>query len=75
MLSAQVLILPKRWQNSNQLLGSLRQSMAELPPREDHYPGSAERQSAAVSRHPHAELIGERTKRTLITNLDPGRRG
>jgi len=75
-VASQVLVLPKEWDGSARLLDALRDVMRSMPPREAYYPGCADRQKAALARHPAAELLGSGpVPRTLITGLDPDRAG
>jgi aldehyde dehydrogenase (NAD(P)+) len=70
-IAAQVLILPESWDLSAKLLAAIRKLMQELPERYPYYPGSADRQQAAIKHHPNAEQLSGEVPRTLITNLDP----
>ncbi len=70
-IAAQVLILPQNWDHSAELLDAIRKLMRNLPERFPYYPGSADRQQAAISCHPNAEQLSGEVPRTLITNLNP----
>jgi len=70
-IAAQVLILPHNWDRSAALLEAIRELMRNLPQRFPYYPGTADRQQAAISHHPNAEQLSGEVPRSLITNLDP----
>jgi acyl-CoA reductase-like NAD-dependent aldehyde dehydrogenase len=70
-VSGQVLVLPKSWDQSEQLLEAVRRLMKELPPRQAYYPGTVERQQAVLDHYPEAEQFDGPVPRTLITGLDP----
>jgi aldehyde dehydrogenase (NAD(P)+) len=70
-IASQVLVLPKDWSGSDRLVDELRRVIRNIPKREAYYPGSEERQQAAVSKHPHAEILDSGpVPRTLITDVD-----
>src|SRR5574341_628871 len=74
-IAAQVLILPREWDRSGDLLEAIRNLSHELAPRAPYYPGAGERQRATLSAHPNAEVLDEpgraMVQRLLITDLDP----
>ncbi|MCP4251667.1 MAG: aldehyde dehydrogenase family protein, partial [bacterium] len=71
-IASQVLVLPKGWTGSDRLVDELRRIVRGLPERDAYYPGAAERQQAAVAKHPHAALLDSGpVPRTLITDIDP----
>jgi aldehyde dehydrogenase (NAD(P)+) len=70
-IASQVLVLPESWEGSDRLVDELRRTIRSIPPREAYYPGAAERQQAAVAKHPHAEVLDSGpVPRTLITDVD-----
>lgn len=73
-VATQVLVLPEEWEQSKDFVSAIRGMMKRLRPREPYYPGAAQRQSAAVTEHPEAELFdaapASGIPRTLIIGLD-----
>lgn len=72
-VAAQVLVLPREWPLRQAFLDEVRRLMRKLPPRAAFYPGTADRQRAAVAAHPDAELFVGDVPRTVITGLDAER--
>lgn len=68
-IAAQVLILPREWERSTQLLDAVRTQLQTLPPRPHYYPGAEKRIETAI-----AETDGKVEQFAacaLITGLDP----
>jgi acyl-CoA reductase-like NAD-dependent aldehyde dehydrogenase len=74
-VAAQVLVLPREWEQREALLAEIRRLFAELPPRRAYYPGAADRWRSAIEAHPEAERFAGEVPRTLIAGLDPQNAG
>jgi len=74
-IASQVLVLPSGWSGTDKLIGALRSTLAQVEERPAYYPGSDERQNAAISHYPAAERLGAGAARTLIVGVDPGDAG
>ena len=73
-VASQVLILSKSWEQSDKLLGKVRQYLNKVSYRKAYYPGAGSRQKSAKKSYPDAEeLIGE-IPRTLITGIDANKK-
>ena len=68
-VASQVLILPKKWNQSDKLLSKVRHYLKEVPYRKAYYPGSEVRQKDAKKAYPNAEELTGEIPRTLITNI------
>jgi aldehyde dehydrogenase (NAD(P)+) len=73
-VATQVLVMPEKWERSNDFVSAIRGLMRRSRPREPYYPGAAQRQAAAVAAHPEAEVFESATAdgvaQALITGLD-----
>jgi aldehyde dehydrogenase (NAD(P)+) len=72
-IASQVLVLPEGWDGSSVFTDAVRQTLSAAPARPSYYPGSDDRQAAAVAHHAAAETLGG--ARTLILDVDPNDRG
>jgi acyl-CoA reductase-like NAD-dependent aldehyde dehydrogenase len=76
--AARVLILPKGWSQSQDLIEKLKAVLASQPQRKAFYPGAEERFQRFTASNPSAVMIGRRQSGilpwTLIPNLDPSDR-
>ncbi|NIA24951.1 MAG: aldehyde dehydrogenase family protein [Gammaproteobacteria bacterium] len=70
-IASQVLVLPSGWSGTDKLTSALRKTLAEVEERPAYYPGSDDRQNAAISHYPAAEQLGTGAARTLIVGVDP----
>jgi aldehyde dehydrogenase (NAD(P)+) len=71
-VASQVLVLPKKWKNSEKLLAKIRKYLNEIPSRKAYYPGSENRQRSAMEAYPDSETLTGELPRILITDLDSG---
>ncbi len=71
-IGAQVLVMPRDWDQSDALLDAIRDAMSETADRTPYYPGSHDRCVAAVDASNHAETFGDGDLRYLVTDLDAG---
>ncbi len=75
--ATRVIIQHAGWGLRQELLQSVRQVLAQVPPRAAYYPGAHDRQRAFVAAHPEAEQIGTPTDDqlpwTLIAGVDPAK--
>lgn len=71
-VASQVLVLPKKWKNSEKLLVKIRKYLNEVPYRKAYYPGSENRQRSAMEAYPDSETLTGELPRILITDLDSG---
>ena len=68
-VASQVLILPKSWEHSEELLKTVHDLMKDVPYRPAYYPGTEGRQKALMEAYPQAEeLVGD-IPRTIVTGL------
>jgi aldehyde dehydrogenase (NAD(P)+) len=76
-IASQIVVLPRSWPQADRFLEHLRRAVRAAPERRAWYPGAADRQRAAVTAHPGAELLGgdPEVPRTLLPDLDPGDAG
>ena len=76
-VAAQVLVLPEGWDRAEALVREVAAVMQRVEERLPWYPGSAERQRAAVdaaqeaNRHEDTAHVGEEQRRTIIRGIDP----
>jgi aldehyde dehydrogenase (NAD(P)+) len=76
-VAAQVLVLPEGWDRAQDLLHEVAAVMHRVEERMPWYPGSAERQRAAVDaaeeaeRHEGTTHLGDDTRHTIIRGVDP----
>ncbi len=71
-LSSRVLVLPRDWPRSTDLMNALRAVLAATPQRTAYYPGAEERYDAVVAANPTTEPIGPRSPGVLPYTLVPG---
>jgi aldehyde dehydrogenase (NAD(P)+) len=73
-VATQVLVMPEKWERSNDFVSAIRGLMKHRRPREPYYPGAAQRQAAAMAAHPEAEVFesasADAGRQALITGLD-----
>lgn len=73
-VATQVLVLSRDWDLADAFVEAIRSTMRRIRAREPYYPGAAQRQRAAIERHPDAELFAPAAEggpqRALITGLD-----
>jgi len=76
-VATQVLVLPEKWDKSDDFVAAVRGLIKSRPAREPYYPGAAERQSGALAAHPDAERFESASANgaapALITGLDATR--
>jgi aldehyde dehydrogenase (NAD(P)+) len=71
-IASQVVVLPRDWDRSTDVVEALRSQLKTAPPRPAYYPGADERQRAAVAQYPQAvQFAASDASRTLITGVDP----
>ncbi len=71
-VASQVMILPEKWELKDKFLDAVRDVFRKLPARSPWYPGSAERQKAALALHPEAETFSDdEVPSTLIAGIAP----
>ncbi|MYR44791.1 aldehyde dehydrogenase family protein [Streptomyces sp. SID5910] len=68
-VATQVLLVPRHWDGTERLLAEIRRVLGELPPRDDYYPGAADRLDAVLRAHPGAEIHGDGTGRLLVPDV------
>jgi acyl-CoA reductase-like NAD-dependent aldehyde dehydrogenase len=75
--ATRVIIQHASWSQRDDLLRSLRSTLAKVPLRNAYYPGAHERQQSFVAVHPNAEIFGtpqgQELAWTLITGVDAHR--
>ncbi|KAA3640980.1 MAG: aldehyde dehydrogenase family protein [Armatimonadetes bacterium] len=69
-IAAQVLVLPRTWDQKDQFLDAVRSAMAEAEDRDPYYPGSSDRAARAVNQSDEVERFGDDHPRYLVTGLD-----
>ena len=57
-IALQVLVLPERWERSDELEDEVVAALARATPRHPYYPGAADRRDALVGARPGAERLG-----------------
>jgi acyl-CoA reductase-like NAD-dependent aldehyde dehydrogenase len=71
--ATRLIIQQASWEQRPQLLQHIRETLAQIPPRQAYYPGAQERQQAFIKAHPDAECIGKtgagQLPWTLITDV------
>ncbi len=70
-VAAQVLVLPKMWDQADDLLDAIRAVLSAMDDRRSYYPGSADRCVSAVATSSGVEVYGDEHPRYLVTGLDP----
>ncbi|MGK7394285.1 MAG: aldehyde dehydrogenase family protein [Candidatus Cyclobacteriaceae bacterium M3_2C_046] len=70
-VAAQILIIPEKWDQKDELLDQIRVVLSELPARYAYYPGVKERYLKAIDGHDQVESFNGDVPATLITDLDP----
>ena len=71
-VASQVLVLPEKWELKDKFLDAVRDVFRKLPARSPWYPGSADRQKAALAAHPEAETFSDdEVPSTLIADIAP----
>jgi aldehyde dehydrogenase (NAD(P)+) len=75
-VAAQVMVTPAQWTHTSELIAAVREVMGSVEYRQPYYPGSLDRQQAAVRYHDsRTELLDDPAKvpmpRTFITDIDP----
>ena len=69
-VASQILVLPRNWDLSQDLIDAVSEKLKKTPPRIAYYPGAEASQKAAVSAYPDAQQYGESVPRTFITGID-----
>ena len=69
-VAGQVLVLPKGWDQAEELLDAIRATMAAIEDRPPYYPGTLDRLEAVTDRHTTVEAFGRDHTRYLIQDLD-----
>lgn len=67
----QILILPDGWPHADRLLAEIRRLLTTVPARDRYYPGSEDKVSAVLDRHPLAEPCHGDRNRLVIEGIDP----
>ena len=67
----QILILPDGWPHADRLLAEIRRLLTTVPARDRYYPGSEDKVSAVLDRHPQAEPCRGDRNRLVIEGIDP----
>lgn len=71
-VAAQVVVLPKRWEQRGEFVAALRKALDEAPSRPAYYPGSDTRVANADTSYPDAQHLGADGGRVLV--VDPADR-
>ncbi|MCF6169656.1 MAG: aldehyde dehydrogenase family protein [Bacteroidales bacterium] len=69
-VASQILVLPRNWDLSGELIDAVSKKLKSAPPRIAYYPGAAQSQKAAVAAYPDAQQYEGEVPRTFITGLD-----
>lgn len=70
-ISAQVLVMPARWDKREQMLDALRAALHGSPTREAYYPGTHHRRERLHAHSGDAERHGAEEERSLVVGLSP----
>ncbi|MEZ5176137.1 MAG: aldehyde dehydrogenase family protein [Acidimicrobiia bacterium] len=70
-VAAQVLVLPRAWDQKGAFLDEVRAVMREADDRPAYYPGAKERCERAVAASGVVEAFGDEGSRFLVTHVDP----
>lgn len=71
-ISTQVLILPDRWEHTDDFLRRLEGTIAGMAPRPTYYPGAADRIARATARHHEVVPLGGDPPRAHLRHIPAG---
>lgn len=71
-VATQIVVIPADWPQADAFVDALRDHLRDAPSRRAYYPGASDRQLAAISAHPDANVLGgdPEAPRTLVDHLD-----
>jgi aldehyde dehydrogenase (NAD(P)+) len=69
-VASQILVLPEKWDLSEDLVQAVTDKLRNVPPRVAYYPNAGQSQKAAAEAHQEAEELGGELPRLFIKGLD-----